>query len=292
MENTLSPGTFFGRTQRRIDVAGLTFAECGSRDGERNPFTRARKRLLLSGRRGGVSGDLQGRNADGHSPHPRVPSGGRATFQPLARRSRPRLSHRGVSRSRRLAPHPGADHRPPGPLPERNGALARGTSLPRVPRRESGASSLALEGLALEILAEVSRPQREPSESSAPKWLLSARDMLHNRFADPLSLGEIARAVGVHPVHLARVFRHRYGCSLGEYLRRVRVRAACGQLASSERPLADIALEAGFWDQSHFTRLFRQRLHMTPGEFRREFHGARGVPEDVSGVQDPERSPP
>jgi len=291
VENTLSPGTFFGKTQRRIDVAGLTFAESEYATENAIPsheHVNAFFYLVVEG----VCRETYRGGTRTATPHTLVfhPAGERHSN--LWRGPDARAFHIEVSRERadslraqeRIIDH-SADFQN-GMAPWLAGRLYREY------RRESGASSLALEGLALEILAEVSRPRREPSESPAPKWLLRARDVLHDRFADRLSLGEIARAVDVHPVHLARIFRHRYGCSLGEYLRRVRVRAACGQLAGSERPLADIALGAGFSDQSHFTRVFRQRLHMTPGEFRRQFAGARGVPEDVSGVQDPGQSPP
>ncbi len=102
-------------------------------------------------------------------------------------------------------------------------------------------------------------------------WLLQARDLLHDRFSEDLSLSEVAAAVGVHPVHLARVFRKEYGCTLGDYIRKLRVEFACRKLANSETPLAQIALLSGYSDQSHFSNAFRRQMGMTPGEFRRTF---------------------
>jgi AraC family transcriptional regulator len=52
-------------------------------------------------------------------------------------------------------------------------------------------------------------------------------------------------------------------------VRRLRVEAACGQLAEGDRTLAEIAQEAGFCDQSHFHRVFRRQVGMTPAAFRR-----------------------
>lgn len=126
-----------------------------------------------------------------------------------------------------------------------------------------------MEGLALEILAEASRDGSRASERMPPPWLLLARDLLHDRFAENPLIDEIATEVGVHPVHLARVFRRQYACTPGEYLRRLRIEFACQRLLSSDSALIDIALSAGFSDQSHFTRTFRQQMRMTPGEFRR-----------------------
>ena len=63
----------------------------------------------------------------------------------------------------------------------------------------------------------------------------------------------------VHPVHLAQTFRKFYRCTIGDYVRSLRIEFACRQLAATKMPLSEIALLAGFADQSHFTRTFRKR---------------------------------
>lgn len=126
-----------------------------------------------------------------------------------------------------------------------------------------------MEGLALEIFAEASRGGVRTLDRKPPRWLLRARDLLHDRFSEDVSLREVAAAVGIHPVHLARVFRKEYGCTVGDYIRRLRVEFACRKLAESETPLAQIAILSGFSDQSHFSNAFRRQMRMTPGEFRR-----------------------
>jgi AraC family transcriptional regulator len=138
-------------------------------------------------------------------------------------------------------------------------------------QRPDSASLLAMEGLTLEILAETCRHRAPRQGRTPPRWLLRARELLHARFAEKLSLDEIAAAAGVHPMHFARVFRGHFGCTAGDYLRRLRVESACRQLASSNTPLSEVALSAGFADQSHFTKTFRRFMQMTPGEFRRNF---------------------
>jgi AraC family transcriptional regulator len=132
-------------------------------------------------------------------------------------------------------------------------------------------SPLALEGLTLEILAEVSRhcvgvPERRP-----PAWLRRARDLLHDRFTESLSLDDIAQAVGVHPAHLARVFRRHYHRTIGDYLRGLRIDRARHELSATEAPLIEIAATAGYCDQSHFSTAFRRHTGMTPSEYRRIF---------------------
>jgi AraC family transcriptional regulator len=108
----------------------------------------------------------------------------------------------------------------------------------------------------------------------APRDLRSlqrAREYVHAHFAENLTLAQVARAAGLHPVYLGQIFRQEFGETLGEYLNRIRVRAAAGLLANSDLPLSTIALDLGFYDQSHFTRVFHQLTGATPGTFRGEY---------------------
>jgi AraC family transcriptional regulator len=137
-------------------------------------------------------------------------------------------------------------------------------------RQTDEAAMLAIEGLLLELVATVSRIERDTPARQGPAWLATARDLIH---ADPtahLSLAGIAEIVGVHPVTLARGFRAGYGCSVGTYVRRLRVELAGRWLLETDLPLAEIALAAGFCDQSHFSNLFHRVVGVTPSHYRRQ----------------------
>jgi AraC family transcriptional regulator len=142
------------------------------------------------------------------------------------------------------------------------------TRLYREHLRNDGISPLAMEGLTFEVLAECARGRRGDPERQPPRWLRQVRELLHDRFAENLTHEAVAAAVGIHPVHLARVFRHHFGATLGDYVRRLRVDFAARQLLTTEEPLAGIAFAAGFADQSHFTRTFKRQTGMTPAAFR------------------------
>ena len=129
---------------------------------------------------------------------------------------------------------------------------------------------LAIEALATELVAEVWRRQKRELPEAQPRWLRQATELLHDRFAEALSLQSIADAVGVHPVHLARAFKKHHHCTVGDYLRRVRVDFAMRQMIASDTPLLEIALSAGFSDQSRFCHTFKRIVGLTPAVFRSE----------------------
>lgn len=125
-------------------------------------------------------------------------------------------------------------------------------------------SDLALQGLALELTAYALRSQVETRAG----WLDEAAEILRERRADPPGARALAREVGVHPAHLARSFRARFGESVGSYARNARLDWAANALERTDVALARIACEAGFADQSHFTHAFARRFGVPPGRYR------------------------
>jgi AraC family transcriptional regulator len=132
-------------------------------------------------------------------------------------------------------------------------------------------SRLAIESITLGVLAESSRRAAKASERPAPSWLQQARALVDTHFAKPLPLVEVARHVGVHPVHLARTFRRVHRITFAGYVRHVRIEFARRELEASAATLGDIAVAAGFCDQSHFSRLFKRYTGQTPAEYRLAF---------------------
>jgi AraC family transcriptional regulator len=95
------------------------------------------------------------------------------------------------------------------------------------------------------------------------------REVLRTHFANPPKLAELANLAGVHPAHLSRSFHSHYSCTIGGYVRQLRVEFACRQLAQTDEPIAEIALEAGFAHQAHFSTAFKRQTGRTPAEVRR-----------------------
>jgi AraC family transcriptional regulator len=142
-------------------------------------------------------------------------------------------------------------------------------------RATDSAAPLAIEGLLLELVAAASRLREQNGVSGRrPSWLDDAREQIHVGLGARPSLSGLAESVGVHPVTLARAFRRAFGCTVGEYVRSLRIERAAHQLAQTERSLAEIALEAGFSDQSHFSNLFRRHTGLSPFKYRRVVRSA------------------
>lgn len=130
-------------------------------------------------------------------------------------------------------------------------------------------SGMAVEALLTELLIESSRANQ--TSGRPPRWLSRVEELLRDRFAEKLALPEIAQAANVHVVHLCREFHRHRQCTVGEFIRRLRVERAARLLAESDKTIADIAVLVGCSDQSHLCLLFKQQMGMTPGTYRALF---------------------
>lgn len=133
-------------------------------------------------------------------------------------------------------------------------------------------AAIAVEGLLLELLAVLARDALPAVPSAIPPWLREADDMIRELYATTIALGQVARTVGVAPATLARSYRSAFRTTVGERIRELRIERAVRELIESGEPLSSIALRAGFYDQSHFTNLFRRRFGVTPAQYRLAAH--------------------
>ena len=129
------------------------------------------------------------------------------------------------------------------------------------------ASRLVIEGILLEISGEFLRLRRH-SVSRPPHWLEDAREYIRANFTQRITLENVGKAANAHPVHVAQTFRRFHNCTIGDYLRRLRLEYACRELTSGQMPLGEIALGAGFSDPSHFHRTFKREIGMSPSQYR------------------------
>ena len=93
-----------------------------------------------------------------------------------------------------------------------------------------------------------------------------ARDYLETHYAEDVSLDDVANAAALSPYHLSRIFKAQLGLAPHQYLIQIRVQRA-KTLLNQGHPIADVALEVGFADQSHLTKWFKRVIGVPPGQF-------------------------
>ena len=108
------------------------------------------------------------------------------------------------------------------------------------------------------------RRERAATTQQHREQVEHVRLLLATRFAEPLSLDELAGAVACSPFHLARIFRRHSGLSIHQYRLRLRLREALRRLADGPQDLSRLALDLGFASHSHFTDAFRVASGLPP----------------------------
>jgi AraC family transcriptional regulator len=163
---------------------------------------------------------------------------------------------------------------------ESEAAFVVATRLFGLLRRGEPADLFSIENATWELVAQLGRSRERPGSRPVPPWLRRVRDRLCSRPGAVPSIDGLARAEGVSREHLARAFRSHFHASPAGFLRRVRLDAARRRLLESDDPIAAVAAECGFADQSHLTRVCQSELHVTPRALR------RGSGRNITSIQD------
>jgi len=135
---------------------------------------------------------------------------------------------------------------------------------------DDGLADLQVHATVLELICAIARSPARDVRAPREAALARVVDHLESALGARPSIETLAALAGLHPHHFMRVFRVRLGETVGDYVRRRRLEIADAALRSGDgRALIDIALAAGFCDQSHFTRAYRRQFGLTPGQRRR-----------------------
>ena len=119
------------------------------------------------------------------------------------------------------------------------------------------------------LLADLVNTTDKTSLSSWPVWIKQVNSLLHDRWNEFLSLDELALESGVNPITISKHFHRYFNCTLGEYMRKLKVERSVMLIRSTNLSLTDIAYQCGFADQSHFIRCFKQYTSFLPAHFRK-----------------------
>lgn len=109
-----------------------------------------------------------------------------------------------------------------------------------------------------------SPPGRQPKAD--PLVVQQALDYLETHYAAAITLDDLAAQTHLSPYHLLRLFKATYGLPPHAYLTQLRVQRA-KRLLLAGQPIAAVALDVGFVDQSHLTRHFKRIVGVPPGQY-------------------------
>ena len=135
--------------------------------------------------------------------------------------------------------------------------------------RQSSCQNSEVEECVYEILATLPCHQSPTPGAQIPRWLQVVKQELDETYTEGVRVSDLASRAQVHPVYLARQFRHHTGCSITDYRKLLRARAAARTLSAANVSVAAVADEFGFADQSHFGRAFKSVTGLTPLDYHR-----------------------
>lgn len=93
--------------------------------------------------------------------------------------------------------------------------------------------------------------------------------LMNMHLAETLSLNELSSRLSVSASTLERIANREFGCSVMGLYHQLKMNKACSLLLHSDMSIGQIAETLGFFDQAHFSRFFKQKLNVTPAQFKK-----------------------
>jgi len=131
---------------------------------------------------------------------------------------------------------------------------------------QDSASQASLSSILLHIMGHESH---EITSNKAPSWVSRIREFLYDNWSTNFSLKEMSAIIHIHPITISKNFTRYFGCTLGEYIRKIRIEKAISMIRTTDLTLTDIAFTCGFADQSHFIRCFKEFTGTVPFQYRK-----------------------
>ena len=125
------------------------------------------------------------------------------------------------------------------------------------------ASGVSIRMLLLDFISDTGKLSRE-----YPLWISRVEELLRDAWAENPSLELLSSTAGVHPVTVSKYFHRYFGCTLGQYLRKLKIERALALMNESDCSFTAVTYSCGFADQSHFIRTFKQMTGFLPAGYK------------------------
>lgn len=102
----------------------------------------------------------------------------------------------------------------------------------------------------------------------SPFWVKSLQELLNDCWNENPNLTDLAQVLNLSPITISKHFPRYFGCTLGEYMRRIKINRSLS-LIQSNQSLTEISFQCGFSDQSHFIRTFKNQTGFLPKQFQK-----------------------
>ncbi|MEO6231700.1 MAG: AraC family transcriptional regulator, partial [Ferruginibacter sp.] len=126
-------------------------------------------------------------------------------------------------------------------------------------------SVLSIQQLCMQLFQQINH---ETIPQPNRHWTIVLKDYLHSHWNEIPTLNELSKVVKIHPVTISRYFSKYFNCTLGEYIRQIKIENSLPLIRSNKYLLTEIAYECDFTDQSHFTKTFKQVTGILPKEYK------------------------
>lgn len=103
----------------------------------------------------------------------------------------------------------------------------------------------------------------------SPIWVKNLNELLNDSWSENPKLQDLAKILNLNPITISKHFPKYFGCTLGEYMRRIKINRSLLIIQSNKSNLTQIGLECGFADQSHFIRTFKNQTGFLPKQFQK-----------------------
>ncbi|UTN05456.1 helix-turn-helix transcriptional regulator [Flavobacterium bizetiae] len=103
----------------------------------------------------------------------------------------------------------------------------------------------------------------------SPFWVKSLNELLNDCWNENPNLQDLAQVLNLNPITISKHFPKYFGCTLGEYMRRIKIDRSLSLITSNQINLTEIGFQCGFADQSHFIRTFKNQTGFLPKQFQK-----------------------